>query len=103
MEDGWGAAPIYAGTQPTETAASHSVKTGFVGISRSNYSDANSTQELSNHMHIAPRQLNPKTDLAALYRRRKNVDTLIRSLERYQRATARPTQGCSRQAPLTTA
>ena len=48
MEGGWGAAPFYPGTQPRETAASHSVKPGFVGISRSNSSDANSTQELSN-------------------------------------------------------
>jgi len=95
--------PFYAGTQPTGTTASHSVKTGFVGISRSNYSDANSAQELSNHMHIAPRQLKSRTDLAALYRRRENVVPLIRSLERCQRASVRPIQGCSRPAPRTAA
>jgi hypothetical protein len=95
--------PFYAGTQPTETAASHSVKTGFEGISRSDYSDANSTQELSNHMHIAPRQLNPKTGLADLYRRRENVVSLIRALERYLRAPVRPIQGCSRRVPWTAA
>jgi hypothetical protein len=48
MEGDWGAAPFYPGTQPREIAASHSVKPGFVGISQSNSSDANSIQELSN-------------------------------------------------------
>jgi hypothetical protein len=86
-----------------EPAASHSVKPGFVGISRLDYSGANSTQELSNHMHVARRQLKSETDLAALYRRRENVVSLIRSLERYQRASVRLTQGCSRQAPRTAA
>jgi hypothetical protein len=52
-------------------------------------------------MQIARRPFKSETDLAALYRRRENVDLLIRLLERYQRATPRPTQGCSRQAPLT--
>ena len=54
-------------------------------------------------MHIAPRQLNSKTDLAALYRRREDVVSLIRALERYQREPVRPIQGCSRQVPWTAA
>ncbi|MGA2149716.1 MAG: hypothetical protein ABSH49_32715, partial [Bryobacteraceae bacterium] len=61
------------------------------------------TQELSNRMHVGRRQLKSESDLAALYRRRESVVSLIRALERYQRAPVRPSQGCSRQAPRTVA
>ena len=54
-------------------------------------------------MHIARRPLKSETDLAALYRRRENVVSLIRALERYRRVPVRPTQGCSRRVPLTAA
>lgn len=37
---------------------------------------------------------NPEIQISALYRRRKIVQSLIRALERYQRATARPIPGC---------
>jgi len=54
-------------------------------------------------MHVGRRQLKSESDLAALYRRRESVVSLIRALERYQRAPVRPSQGCSRQAPRTVA
>jgi hypothetical protein len=43
-------------------------------------------------MHVGRRQLKSETDLAALYRRRESVVSLIRSLERYQRAPVCPTK-----------
>jgi hypothetical protein len=41
------------------------------------------------------RKRNSETELAALYRRRSTVLSLIRSLERYQRASARHSHACS--------
>jgi hypothetical protein len=54
-------------------------------------------------MHAARRLPIPETHLKALYRSRESVVSLIRALERYQRAPVRATQGWSRHAPRTAA
>jgi hypothetical protein len=79
-----------------ETPVSHSVKSGFVRIPWSGSSDANSILEANKHMQPELRQSRPEVELAALYRRRETVLSLIRSLERYRRARTRHGQGCSR-------
>jgi hypothetical protein len=47
-------------------------------------------------MQAELRQRRSEFELAALYRRRGTVLSLIRSLERYRRARAGHIQGCSR-------
>ena len=81
-----------------ETAASHFVKLGFVGIPLSRSSDANSTQEVNKYVLGELRPRKSEMELAALYRRRDAVVSLIRSLERYRRAKAGHIPGCSRRA-----
>jgi len=49
------------------------------------------------------RQIKPEIMLATLYRRREAVSELIRLLERYERARARPIQKCTRRKPLAAA
>jgi hypothetical protein len=99
MEGGGGTAAFYSGTQPKETAASHPVKPGFVGIPWRNSSDASLIQELSTQMLVPHRQPKSETDLAALCRRRECVVSVIRAMECYQHALDRPPQGRSRRAP----
>lgn len=47
-------------------------------------------------MPAEPQQHRPELELAALYRRRETVLSLIRWLERYRRARARQGEGYSR-------
>ena len=47
-------------------------------------------------MQIQLRPRKPGIELAGLYRRRETVETLIRSLERYQSTRARSVRKCSR-------
>jgi hypothetical protein len=46
-------------------------------------------------MQAGPRQPSSQVELAALYRRRETILSLIRSLERYGRFRARATRGCA--------
>ena len=54
-------------------------------------------------MQAELRQRKSETELAALYWRRNTVLSLIRSLERYQRTSARRIQACPRRRPLAAA
>jgi hypothetical protein len=53
------------------------------------HSDANSTLEANKHMQAELRPRRRDLELVALHRRRSAVLSLIRSLERYQRARVR--------------
>jgi hypothetical protein len=46
-------------------------------------------------MQAGPRQPSSQVELAALYRRRETILSLIRSLERYGRIRARAIRGCA--------
>jgi hypothetical protein len=74
----------------------NSVKSGGFGISLDDPLGANSTWGGNEHMQVGLRQRNSGFELAVLYRRRETVLSLIRSLERYHRATARRIRGCLR-------
>jgi hypothetical protein len=52
-------------------------------------------------MQVARRQPKSENALAVLYRRRERVVSLIRSLERYQRAAVHPKPACSMRVPQT--
>jgi hypothetical protein len=71
------------------------VNSGFWWISAEGSFDANSTWEANNHMQAGPRQPSSQVELAALYRRRETILSLIRSLERYGRIRARAIRGCA--------
>jgi len=71
------------------------VKWGFWGIAAEGSFEANSIREANNHMQAGPRQPSSQVELAALYRRRETILSLIRSLERYGRFRARATRGCA--------
>ena len=81
----------------------HQGKSGFLGIPMTDCADANFTQEAYQHMQAELRQIKPEIMLATLYRRREAVSELIRLLERYERARARPIQKCTRRKPLAAA
>ena len=98
-----GGRPHFTGEGTRETTASCSVKSGSVGIPWSASSDANLTLEANKHMQAELRQRKSETELAALYWRRNPVLSLIRSLERYQRMSARHMQTCPWRTPPTAA
>ena len=87
------------GEAARETTASYSVKSGSVGIPWCDSSDANLTLEANKHMPAELQQRKSVTDLAALYRRRNTLRSLIRSLVRYQIVT-RHGPGSSRRKQL---
>jgi hypothetical protein len=50
-------------------------------------------------MQVESQRPEPKTELAALYRQRLLLTSLIRSMEQYQRITAVPTRQCPQRSP----
>ena len=96
--EGLGGWPGWMQERSQGDAASHSVKSVFPGISLGNSSDADLTVEANQPMQAELRYRKPEIALAALYRRRQTVLTLIRSFERYRRTRVPRIQKRSRRA-----